>query len=311
MNVFTSLILSLPTQNATVRMRSWRTLKSLGAGSLRDGVYLLPESDSASTALEAIANDVRTEGGIAHVLRMEEPEPGAFASLFDRRVEFEKISEDIRYLDREMRRAYAADTPKKVRRIGKALAALSAIDFFPDATQARVRGEYQALDILATRLAEPGEPEPTQGEIPRLSPADYQGQLWATRRRPWVDRLASAWLIARHIDANARFLWLGTPGDCPADALGFDFDGARFTHVGPLVSFEVLAVSFGLSMPGLARMAALIHFLDVGGPEPPEAAGVSAVLKGLRQTHNDDDDLIAATHPVFDAILRVFAGDEA
>jgi hypothetical protein len=311
MNVFTSLILSLPTQNAAVRMRSWRTLKTLGAGSLRDGVYLLPESDAASTALEAIANDVRTEGGMAHVLRMEEPEPGAFAPLFDRRVDFEKISEDIRYLDREMRRAYAADTPKKVRRIGKALAALCAIDFFPDATQARVRGEYQALDILATRLAEPGEPEPTQGEIPRLSPADYQGRLWATRRRPWVDRLGSAWLIARHIDANARFLWLGAPGDCPADALGFDFDGARFTHVGPLVSFEVLAVSFGLSMPGLARMAALIHYLDVGGPEPLEAAGVSAVLKGLRQIHNDDDDLIAATHPVFDALLRVFAGDDA
>ena len=49
-------------------------------------------------------------------------------------------------------------------------------------------------------------------------------RLWATRRRPWVDRLASAWLIRRFIDANAAFLWLESPADCPAEALGFALD---------------------------------------------------------------------------------------
>ncbi|PIV87733.1 MAG: chromate resistance protein, partial [Hydrogenophilales bacterium CG17_big_fil_post_rev_8_21_14_2_50_63_12] len=37
------LILSLPTENASARMRAWRALKSTGAAALRDGVYLLPE----------------------------------------------------------------------------------------------------------------------------------------------------------------------------------------------------------------------------------------------------------------------------
>ena len=36
-------ITSLPTENATLRQRAWRALKSSGASVLRDGVYLLPD----------------------------------------------------------------------------------------------------------------------------------------------------------------------------------------------------------------------------------------------------------------------------
>ncbi len=36
------LISSLPSQSTTARMRIWRSLKSNGAATLRDGVYLLP-----------------------------------------------------------------------------------------------------------------------------------------------------------------------------------------------------------------------------------------------------------------------------
>src|SRR3546814_6533704 len=83
-----------------------------------------------------------------------------------------------------------------------------------------------------------------------------------------VDRLACAWLIHRFIDSQARFLWLESPALCPADALGFDFDGATFTHIEARVSFEVLLASFGLDQPGLRRIGALVHYLDVGGVQP-------------------------------------------
>jgi hypothetical protein len=40
--------------------------------------------------------------------------------------------------------------------------------------------------------------------------------------------------------------------DCPKRAVGFDFDGAEFTHVDCKVTFEVLVASFGLEGdPGL------------------------------------------------------------
>jgi hypothetical protein len=145
--------------------------------------------------------------------------------------------------------------------------------------------------------------------IARLDVRKFQGKRWATRARPWVDRLACAWLIRRFIDPQARFVWLTDPGDpagatpAPRGALGFDYDGARFTHVGSRVSFEVLAASFGLDADSrLQRIARAVHFLDIGGIPVPEAAGLEAVLSGLREVHADDDHLTLAAAAVFDAL---------
>ena len=152
----------------------------------------------------------------------------------------------------------------------------------------------------------PDEPRPINEAIGRLDLADYRGRIWATRQRPWVDRLASAWLIRRCIDPQAKLLWLMTPSDCPADALGFDFDGATFTHVGARVTFEVLLASFGLETPALQRFGALVHFLDVGGVQPPEAAGIEGALAGLRDTILNDDQLLALASNIFDGLLASF-----
>ena len=107
---------------------------------------------------------------------------------------------------------------------------------------------------------------------------------------------------------TARFLWLDSPADYPPKALGFDFDGAPFSHVGDRVTFQVLLASFGLEQePGRIRLAALVHYLDVGGLPVPEAAGFEAVLAGLRANCPDDDALLAASTPVLDALQRRFA----
>ena len=65
--------------------------------------------------------------------------------------------------------------------------------------------------------------------------------------------------------------------------LGFDFDGATFSHVGARVTFEVMLASFGLERPALKRIGAIVHYLDAGGVQPPEACGVESVLAGLRE----------------------------
>ena len=147
----------------------------------------------------------------------------------------------------------------------------------------------------------PDEPTPRATPIAQLDASHYQGRLWATRQRPWVDRLASAWLIRRFIDANAAFLWLETPADCPAEALGFDFDGAKFSHGGERVTFETLLMSFGLEAnPALARMARIIHYLDIGGLPVAEAAGLETLLTGMRASITDDDALLIAASATFD-----------
>jgi hypothetical protein len=131
---------------------------------------------------------------------------------------------------------------------------------------------------------------------------DYQGRTWATRKRPWVDRLATAWLIQRFVDRQPTFAWLANPKKCPKSALGFDFDGAVFTHVGAKVTFEVVAESFGLlDDPALVRFANLVHTIDVGGIPVDEAPGFEMFVRGLQARHADDDALLAAAIPLLDA----------
>ena len=135
----------------------------------------------------------------------------------------------------------------------------------------------------------------------------YQGRVWATRKNPWIDRLASAWLIKRFVDRKARFIWIDKPKDRPKGALGFDFDGADFTHVGNRVTFEVLLSSFGLdSDPALNQLAAIIHFLDVGGIPVDDAKGLETILKGARDKARSDDELVLAAARVFDHLYSAY-----
>ena len=300
------LILSLPTENATVRMRAWRAIKTLGAASLRDGVYLLPAHPDHLDKLEAIAHDVRESGGIAHVLATDGSEAQDFSALFDRSDDYEALHLAIAELRAMLLPESVMDVIKETRKLRKRLTRLSQIDFFPGAVRDRVDRALQELETDANRVLSPDEPLPASGIIHVLDPADYQSRLWATRRRPWVDRLASAWLIKRFIDPQAHFVWLNSPDDCPNNALGFDFDGATFTHVAEKVTFETLLASFDLRHVALQRIGELVHYLDVGGYQPPEASGVEYILMGLRETLNDDDQLLLAANQVFDSLYTAY-----
>lgn len=306
MNTWIALITSLPTENATARMRAWRGLKASGAAVLRDGVYLMPEREDCRNTLNTVATDVRAAEGTALVVRLEEPSDGNFVTLFDRSTDFASLLEDIATTREGLSPDTANETLKQARKLRKAFANLAAIDFFPGEAQKQTAEALHDLEQRAAWALSPDEPHPVNEAIARLSIQDYQGRLWATRQRPWVDRLACAWLIRRHIDPQAKLLWLATPADCPADALGFDFDGATFTHVGARVSFEVLLASFGLETPALQRFGALVHFLDVGGVQPPEAVGIESALAGLRDTILDDDQLLALASNIFDGLMASF-----
>jgi hypothetical protein len=289
------LVATLPARNTAARMRLWRALKALGCATLRDGVYLLPAREETGAALRAQADEVRTAGGAAEVLSVaaDGAQDAAFRVLFDR-------SEDYGRLLAAIQAAQADPEPKRAQALRREFRALAATDHFPGAARAQVEAALAELDAIAS-----GEPRAAPGAIHRLASADFAGRTWATRKHLWVDRMASAWLIRRFIDRKAAFLWLDEPKRCPKDALGFDFDGATFTHVGNRVTFEVLAASFGLDAdPALARIGAIVHCLDVGGVPVPEAAGIEAVLAGLRAAAPDDDKLLTEAGRVFDGLYN-------
>lgn len=304
------LILTLPSQNTTARMRAWRALKAGGAAALRDGVYLMPHSANAAQWLAGVAADVQAHGGAAHLLSTDAASE-TFAPLFDRSEDWGSLLADAARLRQNLPDTPLAESQRQARKLRKAAEALQALDFFPGEAQRQALATLDELEAELARRAAPDEPRPLRQSIARLSPADFQGRTWATRARPWVDRLACAWLIRRHIDPAARILWLAQIADCPADALGFDFDGARFSHVGSRVSFETLLASFGLETPALTRLGHVVHALDVGGVMPPEAAGVERVLAGMREALTDDDQLLQVAAGVFEGLLIAFEKDRS
>ena len=299
------LVLSLPTENATARMRAWRALKACGAAVLRDGVYLLPEGEANRVALVTIADDLRANGGTAHLLGTDAARAD-FEPLFDRRAEFGALLAEITERRAAVTEANAFDAIKAARKLRKSFEQLATIDFFAGEAQRQAREALQELEAEAQRSFAPGEPHAASHRIQLLNLADYSGRVWATRRRPWVDRLASAWLIRRFIDPQARFVWLKSTADCPKRAIGFDFDGATFSHVGARVTFETLLASFALESPALLRLGTLVHGLDAGGVRPAEADGVERVLAGLLEAIPDDDQLLLVAGGVFEGLFTAF-----
>lgn len=304
------LVVSLSASNATLRMRLWRATKALGCAVLRDGVYLLPAGRGLRQALRLHVEEVKQGGGSAYLLNVANPsteEKTDFQGLFDRSEDYRKLMERIAEFSAAIGALDAAAGRRQLKMLWRDFEALVALDYFPRTGKVETDALLAEAESAFLASLTAGEPKAVQGEITPRAVADYRGHLWATRRHMWVDRMASAWLIRRFIDPEARFLWLEQPEDCPDDALGFDFDGAEFTHVGQRVTFEVLLASFGLEGdPALIKLGALVHSLDVGGPPVAEAAGVEMVLAGLRASAPDDDALLAAASGVFDGIAIFF-----
>lgn len=305
---YLALFVSLPTKASTGRMRVWRSVKALGCATLRDGVYLLPDSADSAAVLDEVAGQAVEAGGSGEIYRLsgcDEAREDALRALFDRGEEYANIAGEIKDLGRIQASLDGAVAARKLQALVRRFEQLTHIDFFPGEAQRQTLSLLDDLrDTLIRRMA-PDEPTARQADIPRRARADYQGRIWATRARPWVDRLATAWLIRRFIDPKARIVWLASPRDCQADWLGFDFDGATFSHVGARVTFETLLASFGLEAePALLRLGELVHCLDAGGLPVPEAPGIEALLAGLRASEPDDDVLLGRACEIFDWLLQ-------
>jgi hypothetical protein len=308
-------IANLPGRNQTLRMRVWRSLKASGAGTLRDGVYVLPVSDTAREVFERQRQEIQGGGGTAYILELAgelgSTQGNALRALFDRTPEYEAIAATLHALREEFAKLDESEARRRLAAARREAAALSAVDFFPGESRAQLDSAMTDAESALTAQFSPEEPHSAKGKILRRDRKDYRGRVWATRRRMWIDRVCSAWLIRRFIDPKARFIWLKLPKDCPKRAIGFDFDGAPFTHIDSKVTFEVLVASFGLENDtALSRLGALVHYLDVGGIPVPEAAGFAAIVSGARTLQPDDDALLKRVSPILDSLYHSFANSE-
>ncbi len=136
------------------------------------------------------------------------------------------------------------------------------------------------------------------------------GGTWVTRLGVHVDRMASAWLIRRFIDPEARFKFVAARGYRPERGeLRFDMFDAEYTHVGDRCTFQVLLDRFGLSDSALAAIGEVIRDIDCKDVKygRPETAGIAALLEGIAESEPEDLERIARATALFESLYTRFS----
>jgi hypothetical protein len=306
----------LPSNPSNLRVRTWRRLQQLGAVPIKQAVYVLPDTPNAREDFEWLKTEVKGTGGDASVFSADNVDAWSDDALVEefRRSRQEAYTALARDVESALKRAGGGrgppgDLAPAVRRLldifRERLTAIEGIDFFGSAGRDRVIALLGQLEGRTSDARRPksSPPSSASGEV-----TTYQGRLWITRPRPGVDRMASAWLIRRFIDPQARFGFAEDRQVVPEHGVPFDMFGVEFSHQGDGCTFETLCAVFGIREPAISRIAAIVHDLDLKDARfgAPEAATVGAMIEGFQLAYTDDDALLAQGITLFDSLYRSF-----
>lgn len=298
-------IAQLPTDDPAARMRVLRTLESLGAAVMREGAYILPHSAENRQALDALADYVGRSAGSAQVLEVHaatDAQDESFQRLFDRSARYEELIKTVESL----RVGFGHSDPSAISRVlhkqRREFDAIAALDFFPTAARTRAEAVLAEVDAAVKKLRFAGAAQAALGAGESL-----QRRTWATRKPPWADRLACAWLVRRFVDPEATLLWLDKNDALPAGALGFGFEGAHFAPNAARVAYEEMLARLDLQKnPALVKIGSIVHFLEMGGEAVPEAAGVQTLLHGAQRRAPRAEQWLAEAEKTFDLLFEAY-----
>jgi hypothetical protein len=221
--------------------------------------------------------------------------------LFDRSARYEDLIKTVESLSIGYGHADPSAISRVLHKQRRDLNAIAALDFFPTPVRSRAQQAIATAEAAVKKLLY----AQSQADIP---PSEtLQGRTWATRKPLWADRLASAWLLRRFIDPDARIVWLEKSEPPPAGAIGFGFDGAHFAASEARVGFEEILAQLGLSdNAALVKIGSIVHFLEVGGTPVPEAAGVQTLLLGAARRARGEDALLDEAEKTFDLLYEAY-----
>jgi hypothetical protein len=298
------LVAMLPIEDPAARMRVLRTLESLGAAVLREGVYLLPDTSANRRSLAALVEYVGRSAGAGHALEVHasEAQQEAFRRLFDRSARYDNLIKTVQSLRVGFGQADPSALARVLHKQRREYEAIAALDFFPSQARSRAQEALLAAEEEVRKLM-----FPTQPPAPLGAGESLQKRTWATRKPLWADRLACAWLVRRFVDPEAKLVWLDKGQPTPPGALGFGFEGAHFAAAGERVAYEEMVVRLQLPRnAALARIGGIVHFLEVGGRPVPEAAGVHTLLQGATRRAGSEDELLAEAEKTLDLLYEAY-----
>jgi len=310
-----ALLTTLPPTPTRHRVGVWRKLQRMGAVRLRGAGWILPETPETTELFQWLVQEIQSFKGEATLLRVDRVETMAddeIAALFHeaRAAEYQAVvkgcREILRHLDRYHQANHRGSVTKlrgKLDGLKRELDRIQSIDYLkaPAGERARTLWETTAKRL---RAAETRKPVVTGGRHRTSLPP--QGSTWVTRPRPHIDRIASAWLIKRFYDRDAKFAFADA-ADAARKGIPFDVLGADFGHHGDNCTFETLVKRFGVKDARVKVLAEIVHEADLhdGKFTRTEAIGVDLAINGLVEATPDDDELLARGMELFDGLYTV------
>jgi hypothetical protein len=306
----------IPNSPAYTRVKIWRRLQALGAVMIKNSVYVLPNREECVESFQWLAKELAEVGGQASLCEgffFDGATDEEIERLFieARNADYAELAEDVRKLAKELRpKRGAEDTlaslEAQVGKLRKKLDEIIAIDFCDAAGRESAEG---LIVSLVDRLAAVRSPSTSKNE-PLEKIAKPQKRTWVTRSGVHVDRIASAWLIRRFIDAEATLKFVPAKGYVPAPGeLRFDMYDAEFTHDGDRCTFEVLLERIGIEDAALRAIGEIVHDIDLRDDKfgREETPGVRSSITGLCVVHRDDVARIDAGTGLFDSLYAFFS----
>jgi len=307
---------SVPSKPVSNRMRVWRRLMKAGAAQLKGAVYILPDTEEHNEFLQWLVSEIsgmKGEGAFARIEKIETMKNSEIIALFNeqRGADYRDIGKSLDDLERRLGSIQKGARVKNIKIISEQLVKLLreydgivAIDFFHLDEGKRL--SERIINLKSQIRALSGVEERKEGPILTRDITKYYAKVWVTRKKPFVDRMASAWLIRKFIDSKAVF---GFIDEKDIDALdkkssAFDIRGGEFTHSSDMCTFEGLIKAFGLKGKILRKMAEIVHDLDMRDDKykAAEAKGLEDILSGIRKSAKDDSEALEKGMAVFEML---------
>jgi hypothetical protein len=310
------LIHQLPAKPAYARVKVWRRLQAVGAVTVKNAVYALPANADTREDFAWLAQEIRESEGEAMICEatlVEGLSDAELQTLFDRArdEDYAKIAAEAREIGGRLTNdppdSVLAEVAIQTTRLRKQLDAVVAIDFFGAEGRATAEGLVSGIEAALKQEDE----AMSDGKTTVPSSGLLKDRVWVTRQGVQVDRIASAWLIRRFIDPNARFKFVPGTGYEPLQGeLRFDMFEGEFSHRGDRCTFEVLVAHNGLADPALTAIGEIIHDIDLkdGKYGREETGGVRSLIAGIATVSADDEQRISRGSAVFDDLYQYFKG---
>lgn len=301
------ILYQIPAKSDSDRVRIWRNLQKIGAVNVKNSVSAVPDNPIFRRAIMEVAKEILSCGGEAIVTEGEflfgltgESLNQTFTAQVD--AEYKSLAQEIREATKEIsKNPTANELMKWEHKRTKFKSRLGDLDqrLITPTTDGRDLCQ-NSIDAFEKRLKGPPK---TKLHSKIKAP---KGATWVTRKNLHVDRLASAWLIKKYIDPEAKFLFVDIDEYKHSPRhIRFDVFNGEFTHVEDMCTFEILVQEFKIKNASIKALAEVIHDLDIEDRkyERKETEGIRMALEGIIRGHKDDQERLKASMFLLDSLV--------